>query len=81
MSTTPIVAILMASKSDWEVKKVAADTLAKFGISYEAKVLSAHRTPKAACAEGRGVAEPARRAQLPAYRDEQRQTISAETLV
>ena len=162
MSTSPIVAILMGSKSDWEVMKAAADTLSTFGIPYEAKVLSAHRTPKEACAfvegaEGRGikviiaaaggaahlagvcaahtllpvlgvpmegwalkgldallstvqmppgipvgtlaigkpgainaaifavhilgVADPARRAQLAAYRDEQRQKILAETLV
>lgn len=60
MSTSPIVAILMGSKSDWEVMKAAADTLSTFGIPYEAKVLSAHRTPKEAYAfvegaEGRGI--------------------------
>jgi 5-(carboxyamino)imidazole ribonucleotide mutase len=57
--SAPLVAILMGSKSDWEVMKAAAETLAKFGISHEAKVLSAHRTPKEACAyveaaEGKG---------------------------
>lgn len=42
------VAILMGSKSDWErVMKSAADVLAEFGVPYEARVLSAHRTPKA----------------------------------
>ncbi|MBA2482415.1 MAG: 5-(carboxyamino)imidazole ribonucleotide mutase [Planctomycetes bacterium] len=56
----PVVAILMGSKSDWEVMKTAAETLTKFGIPNEAKVLSAHRTPKEACAyvegaEGRGI--------------------------
>jgi 5-(carboxyamino)imidazole ribonucleotide mutase len=41
------VAILMGSKSDWEgVMKAAADTLADFGVAHEARVLSAHRTPK-----------------------------------
>ncbi len=55
----PAVSILMGSKSDWEVMKAAADMLTQFGLSHEAKVLSAHRTPKEACAyveaaEGRG---------------------------
>jgi 5-(carboxyamino)imidazole ribonucleotide mutase len=59
MSTGPLVAILMGSKSDWEVMKNAPETLAKFGVSCESKVLSAHRTPKEAeayisAAEGRG---------------------------
>jgi 5-(carboxyamino)imidazole ribonucleotide mutase len=59
MSSGPTVAILMGSKSDWEVMKAAAETLAKFNVTHEAKVLSAHRTPKEACgyieaAEGRG---------------------------
>lgn len=41
-------AILMGSKSDWEsVMKAAADTLTEFGVPNEARVLSAHRTPKA----------------------------------
>jgi len=55
----PLVAILMGSKSDWEVMKAAADTLAAFKIPHEARVLSAHRTPKETmayieAAEGRG---------------------------
>ncbi|RME92365.1 MAG: 5-(carboxyamino)imidazole ribonucleotide mutase [Candidatus Hydrogenedentota bacterium] len=42
------VAIIMGSQSDWDpVMKAAADTLADFGVSYEAKVYSAHRTPEA----------------------------------
>jgi len=39
------VAIIMGSNSDWPVMKHAADTLDFFGIAYEAKVVSAHRTP------------------------------------
>ena len=39
------VAIIMGSNSDWPVMKNAADTLDFFGIAYEAKVVSAHRTP------------------------------------
>jgi 5-(carboxyamino)imidazole ribonucleotide mutase len=41
----PLVAIIMGSDSDWPVMKNAAQMLADFGISYEAKVVSAHRTP------------------------------------
>jgi 5-(carboxyamino)imidazole ribonucleotide mutase len=36
----------MGSKSDWETLKAAADTLDALGVPYEAKVVSAHRTPK-----------------------------------
>jgi len=42
----PLVGILMGSKSDWEVMKNVADTLGKFGVACESRVLSAHRTPK-----------------------------------
>ena len=40
------VSIIMGSDSDWGVMKAAADVLKHFGIEYEAKVVSAHRTPK-----------------------------------
>ena len=36
----------MGSTSDWGVMKAATETLAQFGVEYETKVLSAHRTPK-----------------------------------
>lgn len=39
------IAIIMGSQSDWPVMKHAAETLEKLGIGYEAKVISAHRTP------------------------------------
>ena len=39
------VAIIMGSQSDWPTMKNAADMLDVFGISYEAKIISAHRTP------------------------------------
>ncbi len=42
----PLVAILMGSRSDLEKMKKAAEILKDFGISYEMKVLSAHRTPE-----------------------------------
>jgi 5-(carboxyamino)imidazole ribonucleotide mutase len=41
----PLVAIIMGSDSDWPVMKNAAQMLADFGVIYEAKVVSAHRTP------------------------------------
>ncbi len=41
----PTVAIIMGSDSDWPVMKLAAQMLDEFGVSYEAKVVSAHRTP------------------------------------
>tara|TARA_B100001123_G_scaffold190487_1_gene217329 strand:- start:822 stop:1304 length:483 start_codon:yes stop_codon:yes gene_type:complete len=40
------VAIVMGSASDWDVMSHCANTLKDFGIEHEAKVLSAHRTPK-----------------------------------
>ena len=42
---TPLVGIVMGSRSDWETMSHAGETLAKLGIAYEARVLSAHRTP------------------------------------
>lgn len=41
------VAVIMGSKSDWETMSSAAETLKKFGIAHECRVLSAHRTPEA----------------------------------
>ncbi|WP_236027784.1 5-(carboxyamino)imidazole ribonucleotide mutase [Candidatus Methylacidithermus pantelleriae] len=43
----PRVAILVGSSSDWGVMVEAAKTLKEFGVAYEARVLSAHRTPEA----------------------------------
>ncbi len=55
----PIVAIVMGSTSDWPVMQHATEYLEKFGIEYQAQVVSAHRTPdllaefaKAAAANG-----------------------------
>jgi len=41
----PLVAIIMGSDSDWPVMKAAAAILDDFGVPYEARVVSAHRTP------------------------------------
>ncbi|HEX8963652.1 MAG TPA: 5-(carboxyamino)imidazole ribonucleotide mutase [Rhodocyclaceae bacterium] len=56
----PLVGIVMGSDSDWPTLKSAAATLKDFGVPYEAKVLSAHRTPDQALdyasgAAGRGM--------------------------
>jgi 5-(carboxyamino)imidazole ribonucleotide mutase len=40
------VAIIMGSQSDWQTMKHAADTLKALGIGYQAKIISAHRTPE-----------------------------------
>ena len=45
--SSPFVAILMGSKSDLEAMRAGADVLKKFGIRYEIKISSAHRTPEA----------------------------------
>ncbi|HZT39589.1 MAG TPA: 5-(carboxyamino)imidazole ribonucleotide mutase [Bryobacteraceae bacterium] len=44
-NTTPLVGVIMGSKSDWDVMRNAADMLKRFDVSYESRVLSAHRTP------------------------------------
>lgn len=60
MNKHSLVGIVMGSDSDWPVMRSCAETLKRFGIPYEAKVLSAHRTPDAAldyasCAQERGI--------------------------
>ncbi len=54
------VGIVMGSDSDWALVKTAAETLESFGVGYEVRVISAHRTPElaakyAASAEKRGL--------------------------
>jgi 5-(carboxyamino)imidazole ribonucleotide mutase len=43
--TAPKVGIIMGSQSDWATMKLAADVLAELGVSYETRIVSAHRTP------------------------------------
>ena len=45
-SPPPLVGIIMGSLSDWPTMKRAADVLEKLGVPFEAKVVSAHRTPE-----------------------------------
>jgi 5-(carboxyamino)imidazole ribonucleotide mutase len=58
--SAPLVGIIMGSRSDWPVMQHAAEMLARLGVPYEAKVVSAHRTPRrlydyAGSAEARGL--------------------------
>jgi 5-(carboxyamino)imidazole ribonucleotide mutase len=58
---TPLVAVIMGSRSDWDTMQHACKTLTLLGVPHEAKVISAHRTPDllfefAAAAEARGLA-------------------------
>jgi 5-(carboxyamino)imidazole ribonucleotide mutase len=60
-SDTPLVGVVMGSRSDWETLRHATEVLAELGIPFEAKVVSAHRTPERLYqygreAEGRGLA-------------------------
>ncbi len=55
-TSTP-VAIIMGSRSDWPTLKGAADTLEALGVGYEAKVVSAHRTPERLFDFARGAAD------------------------
>jgi 5-(carboxyamino)imidazole ribonucleotide mutase len=41
----PLVAIVMGSASDWEIMQQAAQQLQDFGVAYDARVISAHRSP------------------------------------
>lgn len=44
-NSSPPVAIIMGSQSDWPVMRAAASVLGELGVAYEARVISAHRTP------------------------------------
>ena len=57
----PVVGVVMGSSSDWDVMQHAAKMLEQFGVPFEARVVSAHRTPDdmfayAESAAGRGLA-------------------------
>jgi 5-(carboxyamino)imidazole ribonucleotide mutase len=56
----PLVAVIMGSKSDWETMRHADETLTRFGVPHECRIVSAHRTPEwmrelALGAEARGL--------------------------
>lgn len=59
-SGAPLVGLIMGSKSDWDTMRHAAELLESFGVAYEKKIVSAHRTPRlmaeyASTAEERGL--------------------------
>lgn len=45
MNNQPLVGVIMGSASDWDTLRHACETLDQFGVPYERRVLSAHRTP------------------------------------
>ena len=51
------VAIVMGSQSDWPTMRCAADALDKLGVGYEARIVSAHRTPDRLTAFAKGAAD------------------------
>ncbi len=60
MTETPLVGVIMGSRSDWDTMIHATETLDVLGVPYEVKVVSAHRTPDllfdyAGTAESRGL--------------------------
>jgi 5-(carboxyamino)imidazole ribonucleotide mutase len=59
-SESPLVGVIMGSTSDWDTMKHADETLEKFGVAHECRVISAHRSPSLAAeysstAESRGL--------------------------
>ena len=57
-----MIGIVMGSTSDWETMKAAAKMLEDFGVAYEAKAMSAHRTPHEVAAWAEGAAARGMRA-------------------
>jgi 5-(carboxyamino)imidazole ribonucleotide mutase len=53
---TPLVAVIMGSKSDWETMRHADDKLTEFAIAHECRVISAHRSPQLAAEFASGAA-------------------------
>src|SRR5439155_24886178 len=56
----PLVGLIMGSQSDWATMRHAAETLEMLGVPFEARIISAHRTPRrmmsyATAAKGRGL--------------------------
>ncbi|BAU90669.1 phosphoribosylaminoimidazole carboxylase, catalytic subunit [Methylorubrum populi] len=57
MLGSPPVAIIMGSQSDWATMRNAAETLDALGIAYDARIVSAHRTPDRLVAFAKGARE------------------------
>src|SRR5580693_4174699 len=59
-SRSPLVGLIMGSQSDWATMRHTAETLEALGVPFEARIVSAHRTPQrmmayAKRAKGRGL--------------------------
>lgn len=59
-SAPPVIGVVMGSRSDWETMRAASETLSRFNVPHECRVVSAHRTPAwmmeyATDAEARGL--------------------------
>ena len=54
--SSPLVAVIMGSKSDWETMRHTDETLTEFGVAHECHVMSAHRTPQLASEFSRAAA-------------------------
>jgi 5-(carboxyamino)imidazole ribonucleotide mutase len=54
---SPLVSVVMGSKSDWETLRHAGEMLARFGVPHESRVVSAHRTPELLRELARGAAD------------------------
>ncbi|MEO8494403.1 MAG: 5-(carboxyamino)imidazole ribonucleotide mutase [Planctomycetota bacterium] len=54
---TPLVGVIMGSKSDWETMRHAVEILEQFGVPCERRVVSAHRTPEWMCEYARTAKE------------------------
>ncbi len=56
-TATPLVAIVMGSQSDWATMQRAAEALDQLGVSYDARIVSAHRTPQRLVQFAQGAAD------------------------
>jgi 5-(carboxyamino)imidazole ribonucleotide mutase len=56
VAAPPIVGVIMGSDSDWPTMQSAVEALSEFGVAFEVRVLSAHRTPEAMLAYARDAA-------------------------
>ena len=73
---TAPVAIVMGSQSDWPTMKCAADALDKLGVAYEARIVSAHRTPDRLSQFAKGAADEALSQRLQDWRAARRDAVA-----
>ena len=57
MSAAPPIAVIMGSQSDWDTMSHATATLDELGVAYDARIVSAHRTPDRLVAFAKGAKE------------------------